>query len=108
MYRRQYLEAALSDSLSPAKTDAFRPLETSIEEMALSVRSFNCLARAGLKTVADVIRQTQDGYSSFFRIRNLGRKSVEEIFGKLKDMTGTDYRDVAIRVDMEREGVQTG
>lgn len=108
MYRRQYLEAALSDSPSPVKTDVFRPWETSIEEMDLSVRSFNCLTRAGFKTVADVIRQTQEGYSSFFRIRNLGRKSVEEIFGKLKDMTGTDYRDAAIRVDMEREGVQTG
>lgn len=55
-------------------------LEMTIEELDLSVRSFNCLKRAGINTVEDLINRTED---EMMRVRNLGRKSLDEIIGKL-------------------------
>ena len=51
-----------------------------IEELDLSVRSFNCLKRAGINTVADLISKTQE---DMMKVRNLGRKSLEEVIAKL-------------------------
>ncbi len=58
------------------------PLEITIEELDLSVRSYNCLTRAGLRTVADVIGKRED---ELMKIRNLGRKSLEEVMEKLEE-----------------------
>ena len=58
-------------------------LDMTIEELYLSVRSFNCLKRANINTVADLISKTED---EMMKVRNLGRKSLEEVIGKLEAM----------------------
>ena len=58
-------------------------LEMTIEELDLSVRSFNCLKRANINTVEDLISKTQD---EMIKVRNLGRKSLEEVIQKLAMM----------------------
>ena len=58
-------------------------LDMTIEELDLSVRSFNCLKRANIITVADLISKTED---EMMKVRNLGRKSLEEVIGKLEAM----------------------
>ena len=52
-----------------------------IEEMDLSVRSYNCLKRAGIHTVEDLTRKTED---EMLKVRNLGRKSLDEVILKLQ------------------------
>lgn len=56
-------------------------LEMTIEELDLSVRSYNCLKRAGINTVEDLINKTED---EMMKVRNLGRKSLEEVVQKLE------------------------
>jgi len=63
-------------------------LEMVIEELDLSVRSFNCLKRAGIHTVEDLINRTEE---DMMRVRNLGRKSLEEVIAKL-DSLGLSLR----------------
>ena len=54
-----------------------------IEELDLSVRSFNCLKRAGINTVEDLINKSED---DMMKVRNLGRKSLEEVLAKLDSL----------------------
>jgi DNA-directed RNA polymerase subunit alpha len=54
-----------------------------IEELDLSVRSFNCLKRAGINTVEDLISKTEE---DMMKVRNLGRKSLEEVVNKLASL----------------------
>ncbi len=54
-----------------------------IEELDLSVRSFNCLKRAGINTVEDLINKTED---DMMKVRNLGRKSIDEVVAKLNSL----------------------
>jgi DNA-directed RNA polymerase subunit alpha len=63
--------------------DKSKALEMSIEELELSVRSFNCLKRAGINTVEELIDKTPE---DMMKVRNLGRKSLEEVLGKLKEL----------------------
>ncbi len=58
-------------------------LEMSIDELELSVRSFNCLKRAGINTVEELTSKTPD---NMMKVRNLGRKSLEEVLEKLKEL----------------------
>lgn len=58
-------------------------LEMTIEELDLSVRSFNCLKRAGINTVEDLISKSED---DMMKVRNLGRKSLEEVIDKLQSL----------------------
>lgn len=58
-------------------------LETTIEELDLSVRSYNCLKRAGINTVQDLTTRSE---SDMMKVRNLGRKSLEEVIAKLEAM----------------------
>ncbi|NLK97804.1 DNA-directed RNA polymerase subunit alpha [Defluviitalea saccharophila] len=58
-------------------------LEMSIEELDLSVRSYNCLKRAGINTVEDLTNRTEE---EMMKVRNLGRKSLEEVLNKLADL----------------------
>ncbi len=60
-----------------------KALEMTIEELDLSVRSFNCLKRAGINTVEDLINKTED---DMMKVRNLGRKSLEEVINKLASL----------------------
>ena len=55
-------------------------LEMTIEELDVSVRSFNCLKRAGINTVEDLVNKTEE---EMMKVRNLGRKSLEEVMAKL-------------------------
>ncbi len=58
-------------------------LEMTIEELELSVRSFNCLKRAGISTVEDLTNKTD---TEMMKVRNLGKKSLEEVTAKLKSL----------------------
>lgn len=58
-------------------------LEMSIDELELSVRSYNCLKRAGINTVEELTNKTSE---DMMKVRNLGRKSLEEVLGKLKEL----------------------
>ena len=58
-------------------------LEQTIEELDLTVRSYNCLKRAGIHTVEDLTRKTED---DMMKVRNLGRKSLEEVLNKLNEL----------------------
>jgi len=58
-------------------------LEMNIDELELSVRSYNCLKRAGINTVEELINKTPE---DMMKVRNLGRKSLEEVLAKLKEL----------------------
>ena len=58
-------------------------LEMSIEELDLSVRSYNCLKRAGINTVEDLACKTEE---EMMKVRNLGKKSLEEVLNKLQEL----------------------
>ncbi|NLM61437.1 MAG: DNA-directed RNA polymerase subunit alpha [Clostridiales bacterium] len=75
-------EAISATSTVVEKTEAQRDkvLEMTIEELDLSVRSFNCLKRAGINTVEDLISKTE---ADMMKVRNLGRKSLDEVVSKL-------------------------
>ena len=80
----------LSDTVGTRSTVVEKPetqrdkvLEMTIEELDLSVRSFNCLKRANINTVEDLISKTED---KMMKVRNLGRKSLEEVINKLNMM----------------------
>ncbi len=80
----------MSDEARNAETLVERPevkkekvLEMTIEELDLSVRSFNCLKRAGIDTVEDLINRTEE---DMIKVRNLGRKSLEEVIQKLNSL----------------------
>lgn len=79
-----------SDSIMVEKDDDGKEkvLEMTIEELDLSVRSFNCLKRAGIDTVEDLISKSAD---DMMKVRNLGRKSLEEVINKL-DSLGLSLR----------------
>jgi len=62
------------------ETKKEKVLEMTIEELDLSVRSYNCLKRAGINTVEDLISRTEE---DMMKVRNLGRKSLEEVLQKL-------------------------
>ena len=64
-------------------------LETSIEELELSVRSFNCLKRAGISTVEDLTNKTED---EMMKVRNLGKKSLDEVTEKLHSL-GLSFKE---------------
>ena len=72
-----------STVVEKAETQRDKVLEMTIEEMDLSVRSFNCLKRANINTVEDLISKTED---EMIKVRNLGRKSLEEVINKLAMM----------------------
>ena len=64
-------------------------LEMSIEDMDLSVRSYNCLKRAGIHTIEDLTKKSED---DMLKMRNLGRKSLDEVIAKLRSY-GFDFKD---------------
>ena len=78
-------EAYAGDSIMVVKDDNAQDkiLDMSIEELELSVRSFNCLKRAGISTVEDLIAKSEE---DMMRVRNLGRKSMDEVIAKLASL----------------------
>ena len=75
--------SARSTVVEQVETQRDKVLEMTIEELDLSVRSFNCLKRANINTVEDLVGKTQD---DLIKVRNLGRKSLEEVEHKLAMM----------------------
>lgn len=65
------------------KDDTKKVLEMSVEDLDLSVRSYNCLKRANIHTVEDLTKRSED---DMLKVRNLGRKSLEEVVKKLEDL----------------------
>ena len=66
-----------------------KALETSIEDLDFSVRAYNCLKRAGIHTLQDLVNKSE---SDMIKIRNLGKKSLKEVLDKIKEM-GLTLRD---------------
>ncbi len=67
----------------PVNNEKEKVLEMSIDELELSVRSYNCLKRAGINTVEELTNRTSE---DMMKVRNLGRKSLEEVLAKLKEL----------------------
>jgi DNA-directed RNA polymerase subunit alpha len=65
------------------ETQRDKILEMTIEELDMSVRSFNCLKRADIHTVEDLINKTEE---DMIKVRNLGKKSLEEVIAKLNEL----------------------
>ena len=68
---------------SETETDAGDIDSMSIDELELSVRSYNCLKRAGINTVGDLRAKTMEDLS---KVRNMGRKSIDEILAKMDSL----------------------
>ena len=68
---------------------AVKALETSIEDLDFSVRAYNCLKRAGIHTLQDLVNKSEN---DMMKIRNLGKKSLKEVLDKIRDM-GLVLRD---------------
>ncbi len=75
-------------SVKEADTTA-RALETPIEEIELTVRAYNCLKRAGIHTISDLVDKSE---AEVMRIRNLGKKSLKEVLDKVKEL-GLKFND---------------
>ena len=60
-----------------------KALEMTIEELELTVRSFNCLKRASINTVEELIQRTEE---DMMKVRNLGKKSLDEVKSKLEEL----------------------
>ncbi len=69
--------------VEPKEAAKEKVLEMTIEELDMSVRSFNCLKRAGIDTVEDLVNKTED---DMIKVRNLGKKSLEEVIQKLHSL----------------------
>ena len=96
------LMAQLDKIDSPEFTDAIRGLmkqneedpkqkilETSIDDLELSVRAYNCLKKAAINNVQDLVNKSEN---EMMKIRNLGRKSLKEVMDKIKEM-GLSFRN---------------
>lgn len=76
--------ASKTEVMTAKKEDAKVDVKTmNIDELELSVRSYNCLKRAGINTVAELTNKTSD---DMMKVRNLGRKSLDEVLAKLKEL----------------------
>ena len=67
----------------PVDDEIDKVLEMNIDELELSVRSYNCLKRAGINTVEELTNKTPE---DMMKVRNLGRKSLDEVLAKLKEL----------------------
>lgn len=80
------LTETISDEVTMVETEEEQKdkvLEMTIEELDLSVRSYNCLKRAGINTVEELIQRTEE---DMMKVRNLGKKSLEEVTSKLAEL----------------------
>ena len=84
------LFVALSESgqkaeviVEPPSDEKEKALEMTIDELEISVRSYNCLKRAGINTVEELTNKTAE---DMMKVRNLGRKSLEEVLAKLEEL----------------------
>lgn len=87
-------EVRVVNTIEP-ENEFSQKLDMTIEDLDLSVRSFNCLKRANINTVRDLVAMTED---ELIKVRNLGRKSLEEVKKKLSD------GDLTLRPSIEQPG----
>ena len=80
LFRSQVLPVSMTQ---PEDDKKEKVLEMTIEELELSVRAYNCLKRAGINSVAELVQRNQE---DMMKVRNLGRKSLEEVEQKLQDL----------------------
>lgn len=84
---------AISDEtglmISKSEDPSVKILETSIDDLDFSVRAYNCLKRANILTLKDLVDKSEN---EMMKIRNLGKKSLKEVMDKVKDM-GLNFRD---------------
>ncbi len=73
----------ISILVSQEEDKQMKVMEMTIEDLDLSVRSYNCLKRAGIQTVEDLTRKSED---DMLKVRNLGKKSLDEVIKKLEDL----------------------
>ena len=73
----------ISVIVDTAESGTDQALDMSIDELELSVRSYNCLKRAGINTVAELCNKTPE---DMMKVRNLGKKSLDEVLAKLKEL----------------------
>lgn len=73
----------ISILVSQEEDKQLKVMEMTIEDLDLSVRSYNCLKRAGIQTVEDLTRKSED---DMLKVRNLGKKSLDEVIKKLEDL----------------------
>ena len=78
--QKEYQQTIMKDNKEDKKGKA---LKMTLEEMDLSVRSYNCLKRAGINTVEDLIGRSEE---DMVKVRNLGKKSLDEVIYKLKTL----------------------
>ena len=89
MIEHMALFASLTDQvmpvsmIQPEEDNKGKVLEMTIEELELSVRAYNCLKRAGINSVAELVQRNQE---DMMKVRNLGRKSLEEVEQKLQEL----------------------
>ena len=82
--------ANISGIMQEKKVDNMtKTLETPIEEVEFSVRAYNCLKRAGIHTVQDLVNKTEDEVT---KIRNLGKKSLKEVIDKVAEL-GLEFKE---------------
>lgn len=75
--------------ISKSEDPSVKTLETSIDDLDFSVRAYNCLKRANILTLKDLVDKSEN---EMMKIRNLGKKSLKEVMDKVKDM-GLNFRD---------------
>ena len=75
--------------ISKSEDPSGKILETSIDDLDFSVRAYNCLKRANILTLKDLVDKSEN---EMMKIRNLGKKSLKEVMDKVKDM-GLNFRD---------------
>ena len=91
--------AANAEVMVVAQEDeSSKVLSMSIEDLELSVRSFNCLKRAGINTVEQLCNKTPD---DMMKVRNLGKKSLDEVLLKLKELNAVIEPKVSINFSFE-------
>jgi RNA polymerase rpb3/rpb11 dimerisation domain len=90
LFQHLDLFVALSEEVAATELMVDKPedekgkvMEMNIDELELSVRSYNCLKRAGINTVSELTSKTPE---DMMKVRNLGRKSLEEVLAKLRDL----------------------
>ena len=76
-------DSGISFKTLEPKTEKNSELSRAIEDLDFSVRTYNCLKRAAINTVGDLISKSED---EMIKVRNLGKKSLDEVIAKLSDM----------------------
>ena len=86
---------AMDTIVEKSGSDDAQVLKMTIEELDLSVRSFNCLKRAGINTVEDLVSKSEE---DMMKVRNLGRKSLEEVIWKLAQLGYSHYQTIGVTI----------